>query len=104
MDQIVGKQLLLADMLSRAPTSSRAGDVSSDDVEVHADNTTRVRTGPSGDITRQKITQHLAGRGDWTGPRHHEALPDQSPRRTAAAARNRGHGSSAFKRGLDKQS
>lgn len=33
---VPGKQLLLADMLSRAPTSSYASDVGSDDVEVHA--------------------------------------------------------------------
>nr|XP_037284945.1 uncharacterized protein K02A2.6-like [Rhipicephalus microplus] len=33
---VPGKQLLLADMLSRVPTSSYASDVESDDVEVHA--------------------------------------------------------------------
>ncbi|XP_065302489.1 uncharacterized protein [Dermacentor albipictus] len=40
---VAGKQLLLADMLSRATTKTTACDLDSNDVEVHADNSTRVR-------------------------------------------------------------
>lgn len=58
-----GKQLLLADMLSRATTATSAeNDVTNDDTEVHAINSTGIRTITWRGTSRKKTADNVARR------------------------------------------
>nr|XP_037274811.1 uncharacterized protein LOC119167447 [Rhipicephalus microplus]XP_037281021.1 uncharacterized protein LOC119174285 [Rhipicephalus microplus]XP_037291292.1 uncharacterized protein LOC119187167 [Rhipicephalus microplus]XP_037291380.1 uncharacterized protein LOC119187317 [Rhipicephalus microplus] len=90
---IPGKQLVLADMLSRA-TSRQAGDTDSDDVEVHADDTDGGCAFTCRGVTRKATANDAAGcpfRSRISGPK---ASPEQRLQEDPSAAGSRRHRSS----------